>query len=314
MQITTKHCIVFDTNVYSDVSKADRENPDDDVLSKLIADEAMVGSKAFASPTVMFEMIVGWDEAPADQKRKAQEGIQALVQHCLKSSGNLNILADEQSIGCNLVFGEIPEWLNETNHACASICKTIASGTPLSEMDVSTISQLKEAMHRQEQGFIDGMKKVQSHIDPQEDRKSQRNAFDKYIKTDEWLHSYGSMILDKCCNAMGRKIEGGERAQAIKKLLEINHASFNLWSSFFVPLLFQNANPARKKRQNLIWDCQILSAAENLNIAGNPLMLVTTDQAMLNAAADLRSSLGERTCISYLDYKEWIKQRLPKSC
>ena len=92
------------------------------------------------------------------------------------------------------------------------------------------------------------------------------------------------MVVKRCVDAIGGRDPDAVSDEVLQVILDANSSSCALWTDFFKKLFLGGAKPDKKRRPNLIWDCQILSNSEGLEIDGHPIMLVTSDREMLNAA------------------------------
>jgi hypothetical protein len=238
---------------------------------------------------------------------RSAASIKALVYHCTGRSGALAMIADEQSIACNAIFGTVPPPLDANNRRLAALCRSIAAGRILTALEVENVRALQARVEAQERGFVDSMKQVQRDLGGYGYGQAERKkAFDDYTKSSEWSLVYGQMVLDRCIDASGQSVDAARRDEAVKALLGMSKTSHALWTEFFENLLVNGAKPDRRKRANLIWDCQILAAAENLLVDGVPILLVTSDRAMIRAAG---SAQRAHACMSYDDYRAWVLRR-----
>jgi hypothetical protein len=305
---TAGHIVVFDNNAYGDMLSSRLQGDLNECLRGLTADEARAGVEARACPTVMAELIASWADSSSPAHAPSVASIKALVRHCTGRSGALAMIADEQSIACNAIFGTVPPLLDGNNRRLAGLCRSIAAGRTLTPPEMENVKALRARVEAQERGFVDSMKQVQRDLGGYDYNQAERKkAFDDYTKSSEWSLAYGQMALDRCIDASGQSVDAARRDEAVKALLGMSKASLALWTEFFENLLVNGAKPDRRKRENLIWDCQILAAAENLLVDGVPILLVTSDRAMIRAAG---SAQRAHACMSYGDYRDWLLRRM----
>lgn len=196
---TVSHIVVFDNNAYGDLRNGRLQGDLNECLRGLTDGEARAGVEARASPTVMAELIASWADSSSPAHAPSAASIEALVCHCTARSGGLGMIADEQSIACNAIFGTVPPPLDANNRCLAGLCRSIAAGRSLTAPEVETVKALRAQVDAQERGFVDSMKQVQRDLGGLRLRpsgaKEDVRRLHEVVRVDPRLRSDGSSSL-----------------------------------------------------------------------------------------------------------------------
>jgi len=220
-----------------------------------------------------------------------------LGQHCSRWNGSLRFdfiqLADAQI--ARLLFGVTlnPEQVQTggvtdvvgaiTDHPQAATARHYREG----------LTELCESVSRSEKEFVDGLwnRVVRTLVPEAEDWQSvvkspRRAQLLAAIDAGEALDLIAATIVDRAAEKSSLSLTAEERVAAIARARVLFPTPIHHHNLLIRTIIENGPNMGRPERANSLWDHEItFSTAPGAQIQGTPLVLVTSDPVILQAAA-----------------------------
>lgn len=301
--------IIFDTNCYrnlvENLSKTDLEI----VIDKLLEKEKENNIEAVYNPIVLLELFSHLSNINDSSYTICKNSICLSYSHCkfinAKGLEDFRILMDSEFQICQLLFGIQSEDHLKSTSDLGKYAYAIYKDS--SEFNVNNYRDFFQSvntyMEEEEKKFVDNMfKYVVMSFDPGcrdwqplKDDKKLRKTFLDYIKTEPFENTIAVSQVQKAIDICQIKNVTAEMLlDYTNEVRKSFNASIILFREIIKRILETGMDFTNKKRKrwNYYWDFHILFSVTTQNIHGKPLVLVTSDEDMLQACSN--AGFGEK--------------------
>jgi hypothetical protein len=295
-----RQSVVFDCNAYLDLVETMPWSDMPRHAEETLRSEDRNGHRAYASPTVLLEMIAHLRDTNASRYDTWLRATWLLSTHCsqLDSPGMpIRGIAPLEAQLCRDLFGEMPAYLSETHDQLHRVC--IAVRTDYRNYhSVQGLLELVEEIERHvqtaEQGFADEIFRcVVQPMQPGITNWSQLQGNPKisgkvhrFLKSGEHLKLFGAAQVLKCADLLGRDIAPDVVGAMALQCSARFRVAAELYGQELARIILQGANFDKPSRRNTFWDVEIATVVgDGITIDGLPVLLVTGDRKIAEAAS-----------------------------
>ena len=301
--------VVFDTNVYLDLTRDLDCRAVECLALRLWERERLRGGLALACPAVMWELLAHLCD-PSDPCRDASvKAVTLLAVHCqtLEESTGLNVAASFEGEICRVIFHKEIDGLEDLILRLGQICKLVAylylktgnESLAASGCNTGSIETLSTMMAHEEERFKEMFRSDVLTVDPKGRGKRITEVANhairdvlKDIRSDSMLVNLALKLVFGMAGALGEQLgdqQAWNYALQVRTLFPVPLEILReLWERV-VTNEFDIDHP-KKQRGNFHWDINIAAVVSGV-IAGESVLLVTSDQAMIRACA--RAGCGD---------------------
>lgn len=307
---------IFDTNAYWNFVKDKTISNIETEMTDLRRKECSKGITPYMCTTVAMELLSHLLDGENQRSFKnCLKSSQAMYFHC-GDAGSFRLLPlPEVQIAKEYFFVENYSSL-ETQRNVGHILYSISQSPNINTVNQyqDSISQIKAFIDQAEESFASEVEKYISTIDPSASawnlfaNDSKKKAeYLKYIRSEEFykitasamlcavnfhLLSKGYVVEDQCKADVEKKIKGYVDSYKVSLIFRRK-----LWECIANP----NFNLREKSRANSIWDEHILHFV-NKSVAGEDILLVTSDAKMKDSAKEVDENLLVYTYDEYITF------------
>ncbi len=298
----TKRVIIFDTNAYRGFSHDLTLGEACVRALQLRRCEQTAGVFVLASPVVVWELITHLADAGDPAYGDCLIAVIMLGEHTLSptaSNGGICLFADAESTVCRELFHRLPSGHEVTCQNLGSLVTYIAKNAPnlTDSIAIQNIKVIANAVAAQEQAWLNQMRIVVAHCDPNAARlvfggrddgevlRKLRVFFTSDLFMDAWATWMVVTHAAKVNEQIGSPDELRRKTAALRQEFSV---PFHLMSALLQKLATPQppllSNP-KKKRWNFIWDTMIaFSIGSSHEIDDAPVYVVTGDREISDAA------------------------------
>ena len=293
--------VVFDTNVYLDLTRGLDCTGVGHLASHLRGKEALKGYQALACPIVMWELLAHLCD-PSDPRRDAcVRAVTLLAIHCRTPGENarLDVAAPLDAEICRVVFHKEIDGLKDLILGLGQVCEGVADiylstgseSTAATGCHTGSAETLATLLASNEERFKEMFKSDVLTVDPRgggtritttPDRGTPN--FLKDIRSDSMLPNLALKLAVSMADALGEQLSEQQArtyARQIAKLFPVPLQILReLWER--VATNEFDIDHPKKQRGNFHWDMNIAAIASGV-IGGQPVLLVTSDRAIIKA-------------------------------
>jgi len=300
--------IVFDTNAYRNLVAGKSEVQTREYFENLVKMEFSKGYCGLLSPIVLMELFSHLaDENDKDYNTCKKAVIGAYI-HCRESNGNFRMLVDFEVHLCILLFNkEDKDSIKEQLRFGKIAFGVYNDSDEFIAKNKSGFEDIKSFVENEELKFIENVNKeviapIRSSLS--ESKKTFEEEFDNFVSTGQLENIIALSQLIKTTNTLKidlQLLSENERKQKINYILDHFQTPIKLYQNLVCNIVDSNGELKieKKKRPNLIWDFQICFCVGRNEIGGIPVMLVSDDGAILEAAEEF---LNEGNIMKFEDY------------
>jgi hypothetical protein len=282
--------IIFDTNVYRDLTYGLNEAEAREKFAKIKTSEATHNITPVLSTVTAMELLAHL----AEQSDPAFEAckIAAIVAGChiLRSPGQVSIYPHPQMQLQQLIFNDYDETVMSKFEIIGEIINFLNKGPAddfINEFN-DQITEIKRVVGQHEQDFKITMLSVIRGIDPQttswialQTDKTQRQRILKYLieQEREVLDLLAMGYVHKTVHARNRKLPLQEMAIAAIDVANYFHTALRLHLAIMKKMLIGGFDMDNRKRnrENTIWDIYQLFSVSDSTMNGQEMIFVTAD-------------------------------------
>lgn len=321
--------ITFDTNCYRVLVENLSEVELGIAIDKLLEIEKKSNIEAVYNPIVLLELFSHLADVSDPSYNICKSSIGLSYSHCKfindKGLEDFRILMDSEFQLCQLLFGiQSEDHLKDTTNLgkCAYAIYKDSSEDNINEYR-DFYQSVNSYMEDEEKKFVDNMfKYVVKSFDPNctnwqplKDDKTLRKTFLDYIKTEPFENTIAVSQVQKAIDICQIKnVTANMLVEYSKVVRETFSASIILFREIIKRILETGMDFSNKKRKrwNYYWDFHILFSVTSQKIHGKPLILVTSDEDMLQACIDAGFEDKAKSLKEYLSSIKFDEKLLEK--
>ncbi len=299
--------VIFDTNVYRRIG----QKCFDEVLERE-REHSIVG---LCNPWTAVELLAHLANPEDNDFNECWCAIRRLVQRCSQlhnKSMAVSFLPDAQSQRCKILFGNMPNGVEEQAHFDGLLLLKIAGAESLADLQIYQ-SQINEVAKRHKQAKNDFQKAVLNYIRLFVPSATSWNAINsdstlrnKVLKTlDDPVvnRSIFAFLVDEAATCLGMKLSLSHREERIDFAMRAFAIPIEFAFSSIYKKIVDGANFSKSKNVNSSEDFQILfSVSSEADIDGKQVCLITDENQIQKAAKNCGSPSLVRSMLEYLDF------------
>ena len=294
---------VFDSNAYRNLFRELDFEEARDLGSKLSKKQSEQGDTSYAQLFVVCELLSHLADTGDPAFGDCRRAILGLWNHCLQESKEmLRFIPDPELQFAKEFYGETDEQYEELYNNVMYLCKEInerGGSEDLTDIRYG-LRQISEAVEMSENNFVDDvLRQVVNHTDPDasnwhmfEDDEEAKNEILSFLSSEDSDVVIGISNALRFMNAAGVSGESSDEISAKGKYLAENYkVPIKLYKEILKRIVETGCDLTKKSRANWLWDMQISFFLEpNNHVQGEPLVLVTDDGDILDAADEAGAS------------------------
>lgn len=312
--------IVFDTNVYREMTFGKTIGAAKSYFRALRDKEAELGYQAFAHPLVMLELLANLADPKKPNYEYQKSAVSALSEHCFLRNDldrRIAIIADGESQLCESLYRCHPEEYEMGMENLARLCKQVCESEDnnLLANFRPIFMKLADAVAVKEQHFVEDMRQfVVKALDPNATDWNplkgdilRRRKILEYVNSDYYLKLMAMCQVFKAQSLLGIQESNKEVANKADFVIKLFKAPLKLYLEILNRIIATGCNVEKPKRRNWIWDIQIAFCVGRGHLADNRrIILVTRDKDIVAAAKAAGCSELVMTIQEYLNVLDKI--------
>jgi hypothetical protein len=301
--------VVFDTNAYLDLTRELDCSSVRDLACDLRSREAAKGYEGLASPNVMWELLAHLCD-PSDPSRDASvRAVTLLAVHCRVRGGygGLNVAAPFEGEICRLLFNREIAGLEDLVLGFGEVCDHVADlymataseSTAASACVTNSAETLATRLAHGENQFKDMFKSDVLTVDPTGGgtRITKHAPYEvsdilKDIRSESMLPNLALKFVMGMAQTLGEQLTDEQARRYATQMAQLFPVPLEIFRELWEQVAMNefDIDHPKKQRGNFHWDISIAAIASG-TICGQPVLLVTSDQAMIRACG--RAGYGD---------------------
>ncbi len=299
--------VIFDTNVYRGIGQKCFEE-----LLKREREHSIVG---LCNPWTAVELLAHLTCPEDTEFGSCRSAIGRLVQRCSQpynESTAVRFLPDAQSQRCSILFGSMPNGVEQQAHVYGNLLATIAKAEIPADWQAqqSQVNDIAKSHRQAKKDFQDAVLEfIQSYVPAATSWNaitrdaSLRNIVVDKLKDPVVKRSTFAFLVDETAKCLGKTLSPSCREERIDLAMRAFAIPMQFAFSRVYGLIVQGANFSNSKNVNSSEDFQILFSVSSMGtIDGMATCLITNEIEMKKAAIDCGSPDLVRSVSAYLDF------------
>tara|TARA_R110001583_G_scaffold29917_1_gene104004 strand:+ start:75 stop:1040 length:966 start_codon:yes stop_codon:yes gene_type:complete len=292
--LNQKTSVFFDTNSYRQIVRNKNSKELSELFSLIQSAEKENNIEPISTLTVNLELSANLVEGENGINfENCLNGLRFLTNHCFDPEKEIIRIASFPFFQISaMMFGALPIDFDKSSKRISKhfeIFKSFEKEPNLSkefyEFVKTTLTKHEQDFSNSLSGLIKAANKGMEHIYPKMDNKSRKRKLIEYFKSDSYAQNLSVKSLKIVSEILGVKLDDQEfqnRAYFLRKELPISTAFFQwILCEIIQKNIDMNSKNSKSKRWNWLWDYQISFLISQNTINEGKMILVTSDQEMI---------------------------------
>lgn len=306
--------VVFDTNVYRNIVSQKSESESVQLIKSIRDKELEKGIIPMMSSTVAMELIKHLHDDKNSRPFKSCALASKIMYKHTGDSENFRMLPLPENQIAMAFFGIYNKKATDTQHNLGRLLYLLSTNFDEAlEKYSAQIKQVKQFIENGEKTYIECMNALCKQIDPSflnwppfQNNDKKRKEFLDFVRSKSFYEQTAKALLcavEQDLIAQGERINisDSKRFEQISNFIKNYEIPLNFRSWVWSQFVNGDFDPQKKSRANYLWDEYILHFA-NQTASGKPILLVTSDTKMIDAAKRVNSNCLIKNYDEYLKF------------